>query len=141
MRFILSKSFILPVLSMAVQSGETPQRQLLDRLRYLADDPVTIGDETFDRQFLVKASDASLGRALVSDPSVRAALAALRERAPGFQLGLESLSTEGPARLVAGITSFDFSAETLAAMDRALRAVLEAMSGLDLVERGARGAA
>jgi hypothetical protein len=156
MRFILSKSFILPVLKVAARTGDPGvrvpglegapsrgalQERILHRIRYLADDPVPSGDDEFDRRFLVKASDASLGRSLVSDPSVRSALTALRERAPGFQLGLENMAGEGPARLVGGITPFDFSAETLAAVDGAMRAVLDVLGRLDLLQRDGRGAA
>jgi hypothetical protein len=163
MRFILSKTFMVPVLQLAVKgagtaatspaareaaakagidlsSRESIQKHLADRLGYLASDPITIGEEAFDREFLVKASDPTLGRALASDPSVRSALKALRERSSSFQVGLESPGT-GPSRLVAGISAFDFSPATLAAMDAMVRAMLEALSRLDLIERGGRGAA
>jgi hypothetical protein len=163
MRFILSKTFMVPVLQLAVKgagtaatspaareaaakagidlsSRESIQKHLADRLGYLASDPITIGEEAFDREFLVKASDPTLGRGLASDPSVRSALKALRERSSSFQVGLESPGT-GPSRLVAGISAFDFSPATLAAMDAMVRAMLEALSRLDLIERGGRGAA
>ncbi len=163
MRFILSKTFMVPVLQLAVKgagtaaaspaardaaaragldlsSRESIQKHLVDRLGYLASDPITIGEEAFDREFLIKASDPSLGRSLASDLSVRSALKALRERSSSFQVGLESLGA-GPSRLVTGISAFDFTAETLAAMDALVRAMLEAMSRLDLIERGGRGAA
>lgn len=163
MRFLLSKTFMVPVLQLAVKgagtaaaspaardaaakagldlsSRESIQKHLADRLGYLASDPITIGEETFDREFLIKASDPSLGRSLASDISVRAALKALRERSSNFQVGLESLGP-GPSRLIAGISMFDFTPETLAAMDAMVRAMLEALSRLDLIERGGSGAA
>jgi hypothetical protein len=165
MRFILSKTFMLPVMKIAIQGASTAslsplardaaskagidlssrealQKHLTDRLGYLASDPITIGEESFDKEFLIKASDLSLGRALASDFSVKAALKALHERCSSFQVGLESLSGHGgPSKLVAGASAFDFSAPTIAALDTLVRALLEALDRLDLMERGGRGAA
>src|SRR5258705_9461198 len=163
MRFILSKTFMVPVLQLAVKgagtaaaspaardaaakagldlsSRESIQKHLVGRLGYLASDPITIGEEAFDREFLIKASDPSLGRSVPSDPSVPAALKALRERSSNFQVGLEGPGP-GPSHLLVGISSCDFTPETLAAMDAMVRAMLEALSRLDLIERGGRGAA
>jgi hypothetical protein len=165
MRFILSKTFMVPMMKIAIQgastvslpqsardaaskagidlsSREALQKHLTDRLGYLTSDPITIGEESFDKKFLIKASDPSLGRALASDFSVKSALKALHERSSSFQVGLESLSGHGgPSKLVAGTSTFDFSAPTLAALDALVRALLEALVRLDLLERGGRGAA
>jgi hypothetical protein len=160
MRFVLSKSFLLPVLSVAVKTsgsarvsvrrtaagsaGSAPgsltdPAQLIERMRYLADDPVTTGDAAFDRAYLVKATDRDAGRAFASDPGFRAAIAALAGRAPTFQAGLESESSEGPARLVIAATA-EASPELFLAMDGALRATAAALARAGIVE-GARGVA
>jgi hypothetical protein len=160
MRFVLSKSFLLPVLSVAVKtsgsarlsvrraaaggagsaSGSlTDPAELIERMRYLADDPVTTGDTEFDRAYLVKATDRDAGRALASDAGFRAAIAALAGRAPAFQAGLESESSEGPARLVIAATA-DPSPELFLAMDGALRATAGALARAGIVD-GARGVA
>jgi hypothetical protein len=138
-RFLFSKSLMLPVVTAMVQTtaasraGTPPGEALLERLRYLASDPVTTGDETFDRSFLVKASDPSAGRSLASDPSVRAAFASLRERAGGFQAGLESLTPGGPGRLIIDVTPPHPSGETFVAMDAVLRALLAGLEKLDVL--------
>jgi len=164
MRFLFSKSFVVPVLTVAIRTsassragvpgrsgasgvGSTPdvssagREALLERIRYIGSDPITIGDETFDRNFLVKASDASDGKAFVSDPSVRAALAALRERAPQFQLGLESETPAGPGRLLVTISVPNPSGEAFVAMDAVLRAAFLRLDRMDLLPAGTRGAA
>lgn len=145
-RFLFSKSFMLPVLTVAIRASTSSRgvaagapaaapvgEALLERIRYIASDPITTGDEAFDRSFLVKASDASAGRSLASDPSVRAALSALRERAPGFQAGLESLTASGPGRVTIDITRPNPDGETFAAMDAVLRALLAALEKLDVL--------
>ena len=157
MRFVLSKSFLLPVLSVAVKtsgsarvsvrraaaggaSGSlTDPAQLIERMRYLADDAVTTGDREFDRAYLVKASDRDAGRAVASDPGFRAAIAALAGRASTFQAGLESEAAEGPARIVIAATA-DASPELFLAMDGALRATAVALARAGIVD-GARGVA
>jgi hypothetical protein len=162
MRFLFSKSFVVPVLTVAIRtsassragvpgrsgtSGATPnvpsagREALLERIRYIGSDPITIGDETFDRNFLVKASDTSDGKAFVSDPSVRAALAALRERAPQFMLGLESETLGGPGRLLVTISVPNPSGEAFVAMDAVLRAAVLRLDRMDLLPAGTRGAA
>ncbi|HYJ32722.1 MAG TPA: hypothetical protein VE326_05830 [Candidatus Binatia bacterium] len=160
MRFVLSKSFLLPVLSVAVKtsgSGRASVRrwtvgadgsaagsmtdpaQLIDRMRYLADDPVTTGDTSFDNAYLVKASDRDAGRAFASDPGFRAAIAALAGRAPTFQVGLESETAGGTARLVIAATA-EASPELFLAMDGALRATVAGLARAGIVD-GARGVA
>jgi hypothetical protein len=165
MRFLLSKTFMVPVMKIAIQgasaaslspvardaaskagvdvsSREALQKLLTDRFGYLSSDPITIGEESFDKEFLIKASDPSLGRALASDFPVKAALKALHERASSFQVGLESVSGHGgPAKLVVGTGTFDFTGSTITALDTLARALLEALARLDLLERGGRGAA
>jgi hypothetical protein len=145
-RFLFSKSFMLPVLTMAIKASASSRgaaagapaaapvgEALLERIGYIASDPVTTGDETFDQRFLVKASDPSVGRSLASDSSVRAALASLRERAPGFQAGLESLTSGGPGRVTIDITPPNPDGDTFAAMDAVLRALLAALEKLDVL--------
>jgi hypothetical protein len=151
MRFLFSKSFVVPVLTVAIRtssrsaipaSGTAVDREaLLDRVRYMGSEPITIGDETFDRNFLVKASDPSGGKAFVSDPSVRAALTALRERAPQFQVALESGTPGGPGRLVVTVSAANPSGETFVSMDAVLRAAVACLDRMDLLPAGTRGAA
>jgi hypothetical protein len=145
-RFLFSRSFMLPVLTVAIRASTSSRglaagapaaapagEALLERIRYIASDPITTGDEAFDQRFLVKASDGAGGRSLASDPGVRAALAALRERAPGFQAGLESLTARGPGRVTVDITRPNPDGETFAAMDAVLRALIAALEKLDVL--------
>jgi hypothetical protein len=145
-RFLFSKSFMLPVLTVAMRASTSSRgaaagapaaapvgEALLERIAYIASDPITTGDEAFDQRFLVKASDPAAGRTLASDPSVRAALTSLRERAQGFQAGLESLTSGGPGRVTIDITRPNPDGETFAAMDAVLRALLAALEKLDVL--------
>ncbi|MGE5178744.1 MAG: hypothetical protein ACM3PF_06600 [Bacteroidota bacterium] len=149
MRFVLSKTFLVPALSMAAKGARSAEMKagagthpalLVERLRYLADDPVTTGDPEFDRAYLVKASDRDAARDLVCDPSVRAALTALTQAARGFQMGAESEAAAGPGRLVITVST-DPSPALFAAMDAALRAALASLERLDRIEGGTRGVA
>jgi hypothetical protein len=132
MRFVLSKTFLVPTLSIAAKGARS------ERLRYLAEDPVTTGDPEFDRAYLVKASDRDAARDLVCDPSLRAALMALTRAARGFQMGVESDAAGGPARLVITVST-DPSPALFGDMDAALRAAIAALTRLDLIEGGTRG--
>jgi hypothetical protein len=162
MRFVLSKTFLLPVLSVAVKTGGgagmemrragssgagsagaapgmTPAL-LVERMRFLADDPVTTGDPEFDRAYLVKASDRDAGRTAAADPGLHAALAALAGRTKSFQVGLESEMPGAPARLCVSATA-ESSPELFLAMDGALRAMASALARAGVLDGGARGVA
>lgn len=158
MRFVLSKRFLLPVLSVAVATSgsarvsrrgagaagasapETTPALLIERMRYLAGDPVTTGDPEFDRAYLVKASDAEAGRTAASDPSLRAALGALAARTKSFQVGVESEAAGTPARICVSATEAA-TPELLLAMDGAMRAMAAALARAGVLEGGARGVA
>ena len=163
MRFVLSKHFALPLLSIAVRASGTASvkairaaatgspppppgtpeltpEHFLERMGFLGDDPITVGDPEFDRRFLVKASDRDLGRAVASDSGLRAAITALAALAPNFQVGVSSEAPGSPATLLVGTTQ-SASAELFHAMDGALRAAASALARAGLVEGGIRGVA
>lgn len=140
-RLFLSKAFLSPVFTLAVKAaGSRVGGIAMERVRYVTSDPITTGDEQFDRYFLMKASDASLGRAVATEPSVRAALVLLRDRTQGFQIGLESESATGPGRLVVSTNSV-LQGDALVAMDGVLRAAVACLVKLDVIEGVVRGAA
>lgn len=149
MRFVLSKRFLLPVLSVAVRTsgsarvetaaGMTPAL-LVERMRYLADDPVTTGDPVFDGATIVKATDRDAGRAAASDPSLRAALAALAARTKSFQVGVESEAPGGSGRICVSATEAA-TPELFLAMDGVLRAAVLALARAGVLDAGARGVA
>lgn len=160
MRFMLSKRFLLPVLTVAVTTSgsagaerrragatgasssapETTPALRIERMRYLAGDPVTTGDPEFDRAYLVKASDNDAGRIAASDPSLRAALGALAGRTKSFQVGIECEAAGAPARICVSATEAA-TPELLLAMDGAMRAMAAALARAGVLEGGARGVA
>ncbi len=135
-RILLSKTVLQPVFSLARGTVGASDSQInaavLDRMCYMAGDPLTTGDEAFDREFLVKASDGSLGRGLLSDPSFRAALRTLREVERGFRVALECESPSGPGLLVVEAGGA-CTGERLNAMDQVLRSSLACLMRLEAV--------
>jgi len=162
MRFMMSKTFLVPVLSVAIRTSstrgsgirrddpfhatdgeETPELtpdQLADRLRYLTDDPVTTGDAAFDQAWLVKASDRDLGREIVTDAGLRSALASLTGSARNLQIGIECDGPGRTGRLTVGVKAPE-SPELFLAMDACLKAAATALGRAGVLGGGARGVA
>jgi hypothetical protein len=138
-RILMSAAIWSPILRMAAkEAGSGPEQaeraQALERMRFLASEPIVTGDPTFDRAFLLKASDPELVRDVVADPSVRAALNRLVGRDRYFRLSLVGMSAPGPAQLELETADRQIDLERLRCMHELLRAVIARLDRSDILE-------
>ena len=139
-RFLMSKRFLTPVFSLAVSAGPGPQAERaagVQQLQYLLGDPLTTGDEGFDKEFVVKASDETLGRGLVTDPSFRQALQNLRGLDRGTRFAIERQSTSSPVQVIVEAPQAPASVALFQTMDQVARAAVSSLGRLGVLTEAA----
>jgi len=139
-RFIMSKRFLSPVFSLALKQGPGPQSERaagVAQLQYMLGDPLTTGDEAFDREFVVKASDESLGRGLVTNPTFRQALQNLRALDRNTRFAIERQSTSSTLRIVVEAPQTPASVALFQAMDQVARAAVSSLGSMGVLTEAA----
>jgi hypothetical protein len=144
-RVLMSAAIWSPLLRMAAQEAGTGPEQAeraraLERMRFLAAEPTATGDPTFDRAFLLKASDGEVARDAVADPGVRAALDRLLRRDRYFRLSLVGMAAPGPAQLEVELADRPADLDRLRCMHDVLQAVMARLDRSGLLEAAARRA-
>lgn len=144
-RVLMSAAVWSPVLKMASREarsgpGGAERARALERMRFLAADSTAIGDASFDRAFLLKATDAGTARDVVGDPSVRTALEQLVRRDRYFRLSLVGPGAPGPAQLEVELAGRQVDVDRLRGMHALLLAVIARLDRSGVLETGARRA-
>ncbi len=141
-RLLMSPTIWKPILAAArkraeAHPGEAVQVDALDRVGFLAGEPVPTGDPELDRACFVKATDAALARDLFADPSVRSALLGLHSMDRAWRVTLISPSASSPAQLEVEAPGWDANAPRLRVMRDLLQALLERLERMGVLRRAA----
>jgi hypothetical protein len=139
-RFLMSKTVLSPVFSLALKQGPGPRAEReagVQQLGYLLGEPLKTGDESFDRHFVVKASDETLGRGLVTDPTFRQALESLRALDRNARFAIERESMSAPLRMVVDAPQALAGVAVFQAMDQIARAAVSSLERLGVLTEAA----
>jgi len=139
-RFLMSRTILSPVFSLAVKQGPGPQAEReagVQQLGYLLGDPLKTGDEGFDRHYVVKASDETLGRGLVTDPTFRQAMDSLRALDRNARFAIERESMSAPLRIVVDAPQAVASVAVFQALDQVGRAAVSSLGRMGVLTEAA----
>jgi hypothetical protein len=138
-RFLMSKKVLSPVFSLALSAGPGPRSERaagVAQLQYMMGDPLATG-ESFDKEFVVKSSDETLGRGLVTDPGFRQALQNLRTMDRGTHFAMERQSSSSPLRILVEAPQAVASVSLFQAMDQVARAATSSLGRLGVLTEAA----
>lgn len=144
-RILMSSAIWTPVLALASrEAGKGPdgvaQTRALERMRFLTAPPLVTNDASFDRAYLLKATDEGAARDVAGDPLVRGALDQLAKRDRYFRLSLVGLTVPGPAQLEVEVAGRQADLVRLRAMHELLLAVMARLDRSGALETGGRRA-